>query len=1063
MKESQEQLIKQSLAAVKALKARIAELESGMAPAIAIVGCGCRFAGGIDSSQDLYRALSERQDLVGEMPAERWSEAPVSLRRGAFLQQPEGLDAAFFRIAPCEARSLDPQQRLLLELSWEALENAALDSVRLEGSRTGVFTGLSGQDYYHLLASRPCLEFDSYMLSGTSHSTAAGRIAFILGLHGPVLALDTACSSSLAAVHVACRSLRSGECDLALAGGVNRILTSDYSLSLHQSGMLSPRGLCSAFDAEADGFVRGEGGAMLVLQRLEDAQRDGRPILAIIRGSAMNHDGRTSGLTVPNGPAQQRLIQEALRDARVQPEEVTYVEAHGTGTALGDPIELNALKNAYAGGPRSNPLAVGSVKTNLGHTEAAAGVAGLLKAVLCLRHKQLFGSLHYSRPTPHFDWADSCLRVPTASEPWETVCGRRLAGVSSFGFSGTNVHVILEEAPPAPAAPAPVETGKPLVLPLSAASREALLELVERYRGFLETSPADWSDIVYTAQHGRSHLRWRTAVVAFSKAEARIALENPKMSLSGEVGSQVVDTRGLGSVELAAHYLEGVRLNWSSQGRPVELPGYPWQREPFWFTAPTEGLFEAVLQAGSQGPGAIPAARVGDPDFASRLDRWVRHRVALTLKELEGGLSPEGHFVSLHRALVELARQDLDPSLSAEVLAQEAPGAECIVRLVDRCLASLGPVLNGQQNPLELLFAEDGVSLPDFYAQAGGLTRLNQRLAAAVEQALPGQRTASILEVGGGTGSTTRHLLERLPQDRYQYLFTDLGRHLVAEAEARFARWPVECRYLNLETPLIEQGLPAAGYDMVVAANVLHATADLAATLERIRSVLKPGGWLFLLESTQPQAWVTVVSGMTEGWWSYQDKNLRKDSPLLSVSGWLELLRSHGFQEAAELPGRDPESELLAGQVVLVARLAGQAKAQEPESSQAIPAPKVAVPVPMESDFLAKLENLPASARGPALQNFVASCVAQVLGHKGQIDPRAGFFDLGVDSLTSLALRNRLQREFQCSLSGSLTFSYPSVEKLCQYLQGEVLSRLFPLDLESVDQRLKDLEGSLNW
>lgn len=1053
MKESQEQLIKQSLAAVKALKARVAELESGMAPAIAIVGCGCRFAGGIDSTRALYQALSQGQDLVGKMPAELWAEAPDSLRHGAFLRQPEGLDAAFFRIAPCEARSLDPQQRLLLELSWEALENAAFDSTRLEGSRTGVFTGLCGQDYYRLLASRPTSEFDSYMLSGTSHSTAAGRISFVLGLHGPALALDTACSSSLAAVHVACRSLRSGECDLALAGGVNRILTSDYSLSLQQSGMLSPRGRCSAFDADADGFVRGEGGAMLVLQRLQDAQKEGRPVLAVIRGSAMNHDGRTSGLTVPNGPAQQRLIQEALRDARVQPEEVTYVESHGTGTALGDPIELNALKNAYASVPRANPLAVGSVKTNLGHTEAAAGAAGLLKAILCLHHKQLFASLHHRRPTPHFDWSDSCLRVPTASEAWETVCGRRLAGVSSFGFSGTNVHMILEEAPPLTAPSATTETGKPLVLPLSAASREALLELVEAYRGFLETSPAAWSDIVYTAQNGRTHLRWRTAVVAFSKAEARIALENPRLSLSGEADSRAVDTRGLGSVELAAHYLEGVRLEWSSQGHFVELPGYPWQRETFWFTSPSEDHFESVLRAGAA------TVSSGDPHFAARLDRWVRHRVALTLRELNPELTPGGHFAALQRALTELARLDPDPSLSMEGLAQEAPAAECIVRLVDRCLASLGPVLGGQQNPLELLFAEDGVSLPDFYRQAEGLTRLNQRLAAAVQQALPAERPAAILEVGGGTGSTTSHLLEVLPPDRYHYLFTDLGRHLVAEAEARFARWPVECRHLNLETPLTEQGLPPAGYDMVVAANVLHATADLAATLERVRAVLKPGGWLFLLESTQPQAWVTVVSGMTEGWWSYQDTHLRKDSPLLSVAGWLELLRRHGFEQAAELPGRDAESELLAGQVVLVARLSGQAQAQAP----AAPAPRAAASVAVESDFLDKLEKLPASARGPALQNFVATCVAQVLGHKGQIDPKIGFFDLGVDSLTSLALRNRLQREFQCNLSGSLTFSYPSVEKLCDYLRSDVLSRLFPLDSEAVDQRLKDLEGSLNW
>ena len=1057
MQVSYEELIKQSLSAVKSLKARVAELEAGQAEPIAIVGASCRFSG-VDSLDGLYCALLEGRDLVGQVPEGRWPhDLPPTVRHGGFLGDLKGFDADFFRIAPCEARSLDPQQRLLLELAWEALEHAAIDPDSLLAGGCGVFTGLSGQDYYKLLASRPPSEFDSYMLSGTSHSTAAGRLAFVLGLQGPALAVDTACSSSLAAIHLACRSLRTQECDLALAGGVNRIITADYSLSLHQSGMLGPRGRCAAFDAAADGYVRAEGGGMVVLQRLSQALRARRRILAVIRGSAMNHDGRTSGLTVPSGPAQQRVIREALRDAGVQPPEVTYVEAHGTGTALGDPIELEALRAAYDTEPRTNPLSVGSVKSNLGHAEAAAGVAGLLKTALCLQHGQLLGNLHYQQPTPHFPWSQSSLRVPVGCQAWETECGRRLAGVSSFGFSGTNIHVVLEQAPTPEAEPARAGSESRL-LPLSARSPQALAQLVEAYIRFLGETAESWADITFTAQHGRAQLSHRAAVVAFSKAEARIALQRLNTT-SSLTSTDTVSAAEQTPAQLAALFLQGAHIQWASNGRVVTLPAYPWQRVEHWLAC--TDLFEQVLAAAAAQP-EPPGLQPTPDDFPERLEQFVHHQVRQALQSL-GSQPVASQHQRLWRSLQRMVEHDngrVGPPMHS--LLQEAPASACIIQLVARCAAALPAVLQGQQDPLELLFAQDGINLPQLYARAQGLVRLNHRLAAAVERALPPDRVASILEVGGGTGSTTRYLLERLPAQRYQYTFTDIGRHLVAEAREQFARWPVSCRLLDLEGSLSEQGLEASQFDIVVAANVLHATRDVGAALAKLRQVMRPGGFLVLLESTEPRAWVTVVSGMTEGWWCYTDQELRQDSPLLSRDQWIELLRRRGFARAAEVPGRDVDTRILAEQRVLLAQVAPGPQAVNPI------APVVTSPAPKEPalpDILEQLKSLPSQARERALQDFLSASVARVLGHSQSVDPGVGFFDLGIDSLTSLALRNRLQTALGCSLPGSLTFTYPNVEKLAAHLREHHLAAYFaPAEPKggAIESKLSALESLLD-
>ncbi|MGE3806182.1 MAG: SDR family NAD(P)-dependent oxidoreductase, partial [Gemmataceae bacterium] len=501
---------------------------------IAIVGLSCRFPGGA-RPEEFWQLLREGREAIREIPPERWDreafydpdpEAPGKMYvcRAGLLEHIDRFDAAFFGIAPREAVGLDPQQRLLLEVAWEALENAGLAGDSAAQKRTGVYVGISGSDYAALLAHRGVQAIDAYVGTGTAPAVAAGRLNYVLGLQGPSVAIDTACSSSLVAVSHACDALRSGRCDTALAGGVHAIVTPEAMIVECKARMLSPEGRCKTFDAAADGFVRGEGCGVVVLKRLSDAERDGDRILALIRGCAVNQDGRSSGLTVPNGLAQQDVLREALADAGVQPHHIDYVEAHGTGTSLGDPIEVQALGAALGKG-RKQPLLVGSVKTNIGHLEAAAGIAGLIKVVLALEHEEIPGHLHLHTPNPLIPWQSLPVRVAKETTAWPRGMARRIAGVSSFGFSGTNAHLVVEEAPERQEQPAEVD--RPLhVLALSARTAGALAELTEEYAGRLSRG-SSLADVAYTACSGRAHFEHRLAVVTATAQQAkRTLLEN---------------------------------------------------------------------------------------------------------------------------------------------------------------------------------------------------------------------------------------------------------------------------------------------------------------------------------------------------------------------------------------------------------------------------------------------------------------------------------------------------------------------------------------------------------
>ena len=529
--ESRRALLEQALSAIDDLQARLDASERSKHEPIAIVGMGCRFPGQIHDPSSYWRLLEQGIDAVTEIPSTRWNaddfvdqepteHGKASTRFGGFLDRVDEFDPAFFGISPREAAMMDPQQRLVLEVAWEALEMAGCAPDRLNGSATGVFVGITANDYGHLLRSTTSLS-NIYMATGNALNAAAGRLAFTLGLQGPCMAIDTACSSSLVAVHLACQSLRSGESSLAIAGGVNATLMPDLFVLFSKWGMMAPDGRCKTFDAAADGFVRGEGCGMVVLKRLSDARAAGDRVLAVISGSAVNQDGRSSGLTVPNGVAQQKLLRQALADAGVAPGDVDYVEAHGTGTTLGDPIEAEALGEVFREGrPADRPLIIGSVKTNLGHTESASGIAGLLKVVLALQHGAIPAHLHFRTPSPKIPWASLPLTVPTTLTPWAPGDRQRIAGVSSFGLSGTNAHIVIEEAPAAERQQPDCE--RPLhILTLSARSPDALRTLAGKYADTIAHTSEPFGDICFTANTGRAAFLHRVSVVAESAGRMR--------------------------------------------------------------------------------------------------------------------------------------------------------------------------------------------------------------------------------------------------------------------------------------------------------------------------------------------------------------------------------------------------------------------------------------------------------------------------------------------------------------------------------------------------------------
>ena len=538
---------------IERLRTRLGTEQPRTGEPIAVIGLGLRMPGGADTPEKFWSLLRDGVDTTGEFPASRGdarslyhpdpgNPGTAYVIRGGFLDEVDGFDPGAFGISPREAVGMDPQQRLLLEVTWEALERAGYASAGLGGSATGVYVGMSTTDYVRMRQQLGDIDdVDAYQLIGEPAFTA-GRVSYTLGLRGPSQVVDTTCSSSLVALHEACQALRRGECDMALAGGVNMMLSPYGFVLMSKFRALAADGRCKTFDAAADGYARGEGVAVLVLKRLSEAIAGNDTVHAVIRGSAVNHDGRSSGLTVPNPRAQQDVIRRALAEAGVDPRDVGYVEAHGTGTSLGDPIELGALDAVFGNGREpGRHLLVGSVKTNVGHLEPAAGMAGLLKVILAMRHREIPPHLNLVTPNPKIPWRRLRLEVPTTIRPWPESDGPPVAGVSSFGASGTNAHVVVaapEElaADHDPAGP----RDRPEVLVLSAGSSQVLHELAGRYARHLGAGTQRLADTCFTSQVGRTRREFGLAVAG--KTDRELA-EELTAYLNGADDAKVSEVR----------------------------------------------------------------------------------------------------------------------------------------------------------------------------------------------------------------------------------------------------------------------------------------------------------------------------------------------------------------------------------------------------------------------------------------------------------------------------------------------------------------------------------------
>jgi acyl transferase domain-containing protein/NAD(P)-dependent dehydrogenase (short-subunit alcohol dehydrogenase family)/SAM-dependent methyltransferase len=1000
-----------------------------------------------------WRMLREGRTGIADIPPDRWdadryysadptARGKMYVRRAGFLKQVDEFDADFFGVQPREATTMDPQQRLMLEVAWEALEDAAQPPAAIAESATGVFLGIAGSDYFRmLLASTE--NIDIYTGSGGSMSIAAGRISYQLGFHGPSLVVDTSCSSSLVATHLACRSLRSRECRMAVAGGVNLMLTPENTVALCKSRMLSPDGLCKTFDESADGFARGEGCGVIILKRLADALGDGDRIHAVIRGSAVNQDGRSGGLTVPSGPAQEAVIRMALADAHVDPADIGYVEAHGTGTALGDPIEFHALVSALCAGRSADlPLLIGSAKTNLGHLEAAAGITGLIKTILAVEHGQIPPHLHLKKLNPHIEPGGAPFHIPTDLVSWPASGARRIAGVSSFGFSGTNAHVIVEQAPQMAEL---ANDASRHTLMLSARTEHALSEMARRYAGWFGAHPdLAPADVCFTAATGRKQFVQRAAWSGSTLEELRQKLE--------------------------AFATGGVCETWPETpairpARRVSLPSYPFERRRYWIEqAEVQPWPEAIEAARTQSlriapelhPEDYPAkwqalgsiatasiiqalADVGQPlrpgerytadsliesggilpKYERLIKNWLEHLTA------QGRLKREsdGTFVALDTPPGP-SREEVLASISHQFQNESA-----LIEYAAACGRQLPDILLGKLSPLETLFPKGDSTLAERLYEKAPVSSYFNSIVAAAAAALSRAQTKGfrILEVGAGTGATTASVLPRLDARYTEYCFTDVSSLFLSRAKRKFSNYrSVNYRLLDLDQDPAQQGYEPGAFDLVLATNVVHATADLPRALAHTRSLLAPSGVLILCEATEYLPWFDITTALIEGWQRYDD-GIRRDHPLLSASQWTTVLLDASFIGVRAFP-EDGEPTQALGQHVLLALAPAVAAVAAPQADAAV--------------FSEKLLAAPAADRRPLLEGLVRERLAAVLGvdNPSALAPTLKLMDLGLDSLMALELRESLERSLQLRerLRSTLAFDFPTIDALVEYLHGEV-------------------------
>nr|QRV62343.1 polyketide synthase [Verrucosispora sp.] len=987
---------------------------------IAIVGIGCRLPGGVTSPDELWQLVTEGRDAIGEFPAGRgWDLEAVYhperdrpgrsyVRHGGFLYDADQFDAPFFGISAREALAMDPQQRLLLETAWETIERAGIDPASLHGSDTGLFVGAMYHDYAAHVTSVPD-GVEAYLGGGSSGSILSGRVAYTMGLHGPAVTLDTACSSSLVALHLAAAALRRGECELALAGGVTVMAHPTAFVEFSRQRALAADGRIKAYADAADGTAWAEGAGLLLLERLSDAERHGHPVLALIRGSAINQDGASNGLTAPSGPAQERLIRRALADAGLRASDVDLVEGHGTGTVLGDPIEAQAVLATYGQGrPVDRPVWLGSIKSNIGHAQAAAGVASVVKTVLALRHGVVPPSLHVDEPSSKVDWSAGAVRLATEQRPWPEVGRPRRAGVSSFGVSGTNGHVILEQY--VPTTPDELrEASGPLLVPLPLAARapEALRGQADRLRRHIEGDPTvRLADLGLSLATTRTAFPHRTVVVATDRDEALGALAS---LAAGEPAPHVVSGRALPG-RLAVIFT-GQGSQRSGMGRQL-YQAFPEFRRTF-------DAVCAELDAALAGHVPHPVAEVvfaaPGTDLAARLDDTVYTQTGLFALEValfrlleSWGVRPDlvaghsvGEVVAAHAAAVlglpdaarlVAARARLMQALPTDggaMIALQASEQEVAPLLSDR----VG--LAGVNGPTAVVVSGDVDAVEAVAARFAATGRKTKRL--AVSHAGHSHRMEPMLTELGAVAAGLTYAAPTLP-----LVSTLTGREAGATELADAAHWTG-----NVRRPV----------------RFLEAVRELQARGVTTFLEVGPGGVLSGMGPhclSEPTDDVEFVPAMREA-----------DEPRAAVAALGHLhVRGHAVDWPAFFAGHRARRVELPTYAFDRKRFWLQSGSVTREVTHAMPTEEP------ETAPLAQLAGLDEPARRKVLLELVLAeaTIAAEEALQTPLDAESPFFEVGFNSLSAVEVRNRLVQATGLSLTPMLLFDYPTPEMVVDYL-----------------------------
>ena len=1141
---------------------------------IAIIGMSGRFPQARDIDE-MWAILAAGKNVVQEIPIDRfdWREyygdpsqdsTKTNCKWSGCIPGVSEFDPLFFEISPREAERMDPRQRHLLQESWKALEDAGYGAHQIKAHKIGMFVGVEEGDY-QLLAKDEAV---------TSNHTAilASRLAYFLNLKGPVMAINTACSSSLVAAHQACTSLRNQECSTCLAAGVNLMLSSKAYIGMSQAGMLSSDGRCFAFDKRANGMVPGEAVAVVVLKCLSQAEEDGDPIHAIIRGSGINYDGKTNGITAPSGLSQRDLLQSVYDQHQIRPEGIDYIVTHGTGTKLGDPVEINALFDTFKRYTKKQGYcALTSTKTNFGHTFAASGLVSIISLVQALCHETIPRSLHCGDENDYIQWKESPFYVNKANKSWPRETGiDRIGAVSAFGMSGTNAHMVLQDYTADRKGGA--ETVPYFLLALSAKTEKALQEKIKDMIVFLESENSNkqhLSQVSYTLLEGRHHFQYRCAVVVRDKEETvyawkqvggkeklpnlfegrvardstgQKAIQRYAVDLSNQCGAAGKNKDEYKEIlyALGDLYCQGYEIPWNklySKTKPhrISLPTYPFAKECYWVSvrkkhcdnreinSPNTGengyqrLLEGVSQSVNQEAnkwwnanqieeqyegflaleawGKLGLLKALQMMNAFPLEYWRRTSQEL-VKQLKAKpkytlwsevsvriLEEEGYLQQVEKewiATSKMKTKALQKRLAniqreAEGLIKKYPFIKPSLHLLGLCLEALPEILKGKREATQVMFQQglmelvgkiyQGTSVADYF---NNLTALAiQYYIQSKLKSLPENESITILEIGAGTGGTTRFILDvlRAWSDRIKYVYTDISLGFVRHGRKNFgASHPfIIFKEFNVERAAIDQSFRPGTIDIIVGTNVVHATRNLHHTLQNLKGLLKKDAVLILNEMTQFNTFSHLTFGLLDGWWLFEDGHRRiAHSPLISTTGWQNVLAEEGFQDIHVVGNVSPEGIVLSQAVFMAQRDWRDILVVEKGSSNSERVERKTEP-PLFEALTEGASSLEKSYK--KVEFYLKEVLGEIIGLKRDtIESTRPLVDYGIDSILGQELMQRLGKDFM-GLPLTLLMDYPTLGKLTDFLlkyHGDKLPKTIKKNSVSIKKEEEQDENSFS-